>query len=223
MKKWYKQWRTWAYVFAVLAIFGLIIPDQSEDSTNEPAEAQPAAKESLTQTKSEAELAAEKANEERAAKRETKIAAVQPASSEPSKAQTEEKSEPTKPAPKPTLAYDVNEYLGDRRIHGQSVKDGYYTIETDFGDFIGPEFCEEESVDLAEIISEHPDYAATGAKGVKVVYISGVTDVYGNSADETVMYIEYSNETMARINFDNFDTDNVITVADDYYRMAAFK
>lgn len=132
--------------------------------------------------------------------------------------------EPVQAEPKKeTLADAVNEYLGDRRIHGQSVKDGYYTIETDFGDFIGPEFCEEESIDLAQLISEHPDYAATGAKGVKVVYISGVTDTYGNSADETVMYIEYSNETIARINFDTFDTKNVMAVADDYFRMASFK
>lgn len=132
--------------------------------------------------------------------------------------------EPVQAEPKKeTLADAVNEYLGDRRIHGQSVKDGYYTVETDFGDFIGPEFCEEESIDLAQLISEHPDYAATGADGVKVVYISGVTDTYGNSADETVMYIEYSNETIAKINFDTFDTKNVMAVADDYFRMASFK
>lgn len=129
----------------------------------------------------------------------------------------------TKEAEQLSLADEVNAYLGDRRIHGQGVKDGYYTVETDFGRFIGPEFCEEESIDLAQLISEHPEYEAIGAEGVKVVYISGVTDAYGNSADETVMYIAYSNETISRINFDNFDLDNVVAVADDYFRMASFK
>lgn len=139
----------------------------------------------------------------------------------------ENAAEPTKSVTKETeqlsLADEVNAYLGDRRIHGQGVKDGYYTVETDFGRFIGPEYCEEESIDLAQLISEHPEYEAIGAEGVKVVYISGVTDAYGNSADETVMYIAYSNETISRINFDNFDLDNVVAVADDYFRMASFK
>ena len=201
-KPWYKRWTAWALIIIVVGIIGNLLPEVPEDEAVEA----PAAAEPLTQTKSAEELAAEKSNEERVAEREAKIAEVQPV--QPAKA---------------TLADAVNEYLGDRRIHGQSVKDGYYTVETDFGDFIGPEFCEEESVDLAQLISEHPDYATTGANGVKVVYISGVTDAYGNSTDETVMYIEYSNETMARINFDTFDTKNVMAVADDYYRMASFK
>jgi len=122
-----------------------------------------------------------------------------------------------------TLADAVNEYLGDRRIHGQSVKDGYYTIQTDFGDFVSRERSEEESVDLAQLVSEHAEYMATGAKGVMVEYISGVTDAYGNSKDDTIMFIGYTNETIAKINFDNFDTDNVVTVADEYFRMASFK
>lgn len=208
-KPWYKRWTTWAIIILALGIFGNLLPDASEAPTAKPATNEV---KSLTQTKSDAELAAEKANAERAAEREAKIAQVPSVST----------GNTVQPA-KATLADAVNEYLGDRRIRGQSVKDGYYTVETDFGDFIGPEFCEEESVDLAQLISEHPDYAATGANGVKVVYISGVTDAYGNSADETVMYIEYSNETMARINFDTFDTKNVMAVADDYYRMASFK
>lgn len=200
VKPWYKRWKPWAYVFAFMFVVGLILPDQSPEPV---ADAEPAAEPAAKAPSAKAEPVAKEA--------------VEP-ETEPSEAQPDKETEP-----KETLADAVNEYLGDRRIHGQSVKDGYYTVETDFGDFIGPEFCEEESVDLAELISEHPGYAATGAKGVKVVYISGVTDAYGNSADETVMYIEYSNETMARINFDNFDVKNVVAVADDYYRMASFK
>ncbi|KGR87414.1 hypothetical protein [Lysinibacillus odysseyi] len=81
-KPWYKRWRMWVYVFAALAIFGLIMPDARE-------EAEPATTEvpRYTQTKSEAELAAEKvaaarakaekANEEHAA---AKAVEVQPVS-----------------------------------------------------------------------------------------------------------------------------------------------
>ena len=211
-KPWYKRWTAWAIIIVALGIIGNLLPDQSADK------AEPAANAEVpryTQTKSDDEVAADKANEKAAAAKPSEVE-TKPAATKPVQAE--------KPATKPaTLADAVNGYLGDRRIHGQSVKDGYYTVETDFGDFIGPEYCEEESIDLAQLISEHPDYAATGANGVKVVYISGVTDAYGNSADETVMYIEYSNETIARINFDTFDPDNVVAVADDYFRMASFK
>lgn len=192
-KPWYKRWTAWALIVIVVGIIGNLLPDASEDEAQEPEK--PAA------------------NEAAAPEKEAKEPEAKPAQAEPAAITSEA----------PTLADTVNEYLGDRRIHGQSVKNGYYTVETDFGDFIGPEFCEEESIDLAQLISEHPDYAATGANGVKVVYISGVTDAYGNSADETVMYIEYSNETIAKINFDTFDTKNVMAVADDYFRMASFK
>lgn len=210
-KPWYKRWTAWAIIIVALGIIGNLLPDQSADKAESAANAEVPR---YTQTKSDEEVAADKANE--------KAAAAKPVQAEASSTKPATKPAPVEPKPA-TLADAVNEYLGDRRIHGQSVKDGYYTVETDFGDFIGPEFCEEESIDLAQLISEHPDYAATGANGVKVVYISGVTDAYGNSADETVMYIEYSNETIARINFDTLDVKNVVAIADDYFRMASFK
>lgn len=50
-----------------------------------------------------------------------------------------------------------------------------------------------------------------------------LVDNFGNSSEETVVTAEYSRETVERINFSNFLTDNVYTIADDVFIHAAFQ
>jgi hypothetical protein len=58
------------------------------------------------------------------------------------------------------------------------------------------------------------------------VSISGsfpLVDVYGNSKETMVVYGLYPKETIAKINFDNFITDNIYAIAEENFIAPAFR
>ena len=66
-------------------------------------------------------------------------------------------------------------------------------------------------IDYLKLVKDdNPDF-------VKVTYKSTFVDNYGNESEETSMIVLVDNETLSKINFDNFYAENLEKVANSYF------
>lgn len=74
-----------------------------------------------------------------------------------------------------------------------------------------------DSAKILELIEEE-----SGSKDISVNWQFPLVDTYGNETDEVVMSFDLDRETLNKINWENFSSDNIPNISKNYYEHAAF-
>lgn len=206
IKPWYKRWRTWIYVFAALAIFGLVMPDQSEESVGNKGQAAETAKEPETKSEKPEESSETKA---------VNTTAV-----------TEKKTEKPADPPKPKTLQDVvTDVMGKDAYVDMYTEDGTVWLTVKLLDNWSAGWMLKgaymDTLDISEQVVKHN--LLNGAKELDIAFVTSFTDSYGNSSDGTAVEITFSVDTLSKINFDTVLHENVPVIADYYFEHPAFQ
>ena len=73
-----------------------------------------------------------------------------------------------------------------------------------------------QAADILESLQSRDDIGR-----VTLFWAFPLVDAYGNTSTETVMKATFYKDTISKINFDNFDYNNIPVICDDFYQHAA--
>lgn len=73
-----------------------------------------------------------------------------------------------------------------------------------------------QAADILESLQSRDDIGR-----VSLFWSFPLVDAYGNTSTETVMKVTFYKDTLDKINFENFDSDNIPEICDDFYQHAA--
>lgn len=192
-KEWYKRW--WAitiFVLIGLSIGGSLVPDDNSSPTDIP-----------TQTNTQ------QPNEE--------ITQTQQEDSEPEETLTKEEK----------IKKDITDILESSNRDVEKIREIsiieradenlLVTVRYNADDNLGNSWIKRGIwIDSEKILEKvYTDYSDIGRVAIFAYF--PLVDKYGNSEDEVVMKVMLDKETSDKINWENFITDNLPDVVDDYY------
>ncbi|MDQ0414573.1 DUF308 domain-containing protein [Mesobacillus stamsii] len=197
----------------VLMIIGLSIPSSTE-TASEPRQAEKEKeKEKEPELTPEQIAANEKAETDKKAKEEAESKA---------KAEEEAKKKAEQETPDYKLKQAVTKALG-KESNREGDKITKLTFDQETGNilvnFKGDEnFTENMTITGVQLDIKDTLKAikTTGVafNNINIVVSYSMVDQYGNAEESKVIDLDYSKDTIDKINFDNFNTDNIYTVSD---------
>lgn len=122
--------------------------------------------------------------------------------------------------PEERLAGVLEEVIDSERIEDITHFDGHTTLKIKASDNLTTNMIRKSMLlDATEILNELKIANHEGT--TLILFMFPMTDKYGEEKDMKVMSLEVSPETLEKINFDNFNRDNLSNIADDYYEHPA--
>lgn len=111
--------------------------------------------------------------------------------------------------PNSTIMKNGDAYLGSE------TEDNVLIIEVEAEDGFTQNLIKEGILlDTSKIIKEL--FQDPRINDVRLVWYFPYTDTYGNETNEVAEKIEFTRETVSKINWDNFSFDNIPQIADDF-------
>lgn len=228
-KSWFKRWQTWLIILVAIIILGIILPElpEKQSETN-------AAGKGDKQSKSEEVIHTTELTDDDREKAKEAVAAFEEKQKKNATNVVETDSEQVADE-SAQLSAEVDAVSKDKatltgiakKIYG---KDNFVKLEYVYGvnvaavntrregspNSVKTLFLEDTTKLLKDVIK------VKGLEGVQVIVMSPLKDTYGNVAEEKVLSINISRNTMDKINFDNFNYKDLPNIADDYWEHLLF-
>ena len=164
--------------------------------------------------------------QEESAKKE--VSAETKENKEPAKEEAKKEEKPKTPEERATAF--VNKKLKDKtnndkdRIVSVGVKNNSFEIILNGDDNFTTNMIRigmiSKSADLFEEVSKYEDITAND---ITIGWMMTLVDQYGNENDQPVLKVQLSKDKLAKINWKNFDYNNLENIADAYFVHPALK
>lgn len=123
----------------------------------------------------------------------------------------------------PTIESIVREAVGDENYVSHEIDEGVLYIDILLASNWTADMAVKSAYDKIATMSEQirDNGLLSDATAVHYFFKEDLTDAYGNVTQQNVLGVKLSEETLAKINFDNFSSGNLPNVADAHFRHAA--
>lgn len=228
-KPWFKRWQTWLIILVTLIILGIILPEPSEKQS----ETNTAVKDTKQNKSEEIIRTVELTDEDREIAKEAVAVFEEQKKKNATNIVETDSEQVTDESVQLSVEVDAvsknKALLTDiaKKIYG---KDNFVKLEYVYGvnvaavnirregspNSVKTLFLDDTTKLLKNVIK------VKGLEGVQVIVMSPLKDTYGNVAEEKVLSINISRNTMDKINFDNFNYKDIPNIADDYWEHPLF-